>query len=144
MLEHAIEPDGPEEPATPPKTAAEFYVPKHTAEALNGNAQAPKIKRFSRKMLAGVAVVAGLAIVLAFTVGLQQPPPKPPEPVATTSKPPVPNADVNALPAGYDQMTPQLGEPRPGDHPEPPAVLPNEIADQFELLGREKPLVNIA
>ena len=47
-------------------------------------------------------------------MGLQQPPPKPPEPVATTSKPPVPNADVNALPAGYDQMTPQLGEPRPG------------------------------
>jgi hypothetical protein len=63
----------------------------------------------------GWLVVAGLVIVLAFTVGLQQPPPKPPEPVATTSKPPVPSADVNALPGGYDQMTPQLGEPRPGD-----------------------------
>jgi type IV secretory pathway VirB10-like protein len=116
MLEHAIEPDGLEERATPPKaTAAEFYLPKHTAEALNGNTQAPKVKRFSRKMLIGVALVAGLVIILAFTVGLQQPPPKPPEPVATTSKPPGPSADVNALPGGYDQMTPQLGEPRPGD-----------------------------
>ena len=116
MLEHVIEPGGPEERATPPKApAADFYVPKQTADALNGNAKAPKVKRFSRKMLVGVALVAGLVIILAFTVGLKQPPPKPPEPVATTAKPPVPSADVNALPGGYDEMTPQLGEPRPGD-----------------------------
>ena len=115
MLEHAIEPDGPDEPAKPPKPQAEFYVPKLTAEALNGKTEAPKVKRFSRKMLAGVALVAALVIILAFTVGLQLPPPKPLEAAATTSKPPGPSADVNALPGGYDQMTPQLGEPRPGD-----------------------------
>jgi type IV secretion system protein VirB10 len=116
MLEHAIDPEGPDANAEPPKPPTpDFYVPKHTAEALNGQSPAPKVKRFSRKMLIGVAFAGGLIIVLAFAVGLQQPPQKAPEPVASTVKPPGPAADVNALPSGYDQLPPPLGEPRPGD-----------------------------
>ena len=116
MLEHAIEPDGPEDSEGSPKPEeSEYYVPKQTAEALNGNGEAPRVKRFSRKMIAGVTFVIGLVVCLAFAVGLQRPTAKPPEPVATTAKPPLPSANVNALPGGYDQLPPQLGDPRPGD-----------------------------
>jgi len=116
MLEHAIEPDGPKEgAATPPAPAADFYVPKHTAQALNGHAPAPPVKRFSRKMLIIAAFVAGLVIVLAFKVGLEAPPPAtPPQPPATPDKPPAANAAVNSLPDRYDQVLP-LGDRGSGD-----------------------------
>lgn len=114
MLELGMTPDGTGENAAASSPEDAHYVPTQSAEPLTGKGSAPSVKRFSRKMLIGVALVAGVVIALAFTVGLQPPPLKPPEPVATTAKPPVPNSDVNALPGGYDQV-PQLGEPRPGD-----------------------------
>src|SRR5271166_5001981 len=113
MLEHGTAPEATGENAGA-SPEDDFYVPKQSAEPLTGKGSAPSVKRFSRKMLIGVALGAGAVIALAFTVGLQPPPTKPPEPVATTAKPPVPNSDVNALPGGYDQVV-QLGEPRPGD-----------------------------
>ena len=117
MLEHAIDTEetGPE-PAPPAGSAQEhYYTPKHAAEALNGSGKAPRVKRFSRKMLAIGGLIAGLVVILAFWVGLRQPKAKVPEPVATTSQPPVPSAEVNSLRGGYDSVVPQLGEPRPGD-----------------------------
>ena len=118
MLEHGIDaPEAPEDPAAsvlkPPD--ADHYVPKHTAEALTGSAKPPGVKRFNRKAIAAIAVIAGAVITLAFWVGLQQAKPKPPEPVATTAKPPMPNSTVTSLPGGYEEMAPQLGAPRPGD-----------------------------
>jgi type IV secretory pathway VirB10-like protein len=117
MLEHAIGPEEPgNEPAVAPGSAEDdYYTPKHTAEALTGTGRAPGVKRFNRKMLAIIGVIAGVVIILAFAVGLQPPKVKAPEPVATTAKPPVPNAVVNSLPGDYDTVVPQLGEPRPGD-----------------------------
>jgi type IV secretion system protein TrbI len=116
MLEHAIDPeDSGSEPAPPRGSDDDHYVPQHTAEPLSGGGKAPGVKRFNRKMLAIIGAVAGVVIVLAFAVGLQQPKAKAPEPVATTSKPPVPNEAVNSLPGGYDSVVPQLGDPRPGD-----------------------------
>jgi type IV secretion system protein TrbI len=116
MLEHAIGPeDAGSEPVLPPGSEDDHYIPKHTAEPLSGGGKAPNVKRFNRKMLAIIAAVAGVVIILAFAVGLQQPKAKAPEAVATTSKPPVPNEAVNALPGGYDSVVPQLGDPRPGD-----------------------------
>jgi type IV secretion system protein VirB10 len=116
MLEHAIEPEAGNEPVPSTESADDdYYTPKHTADALTGSGKAPSVKRFNRKMLAIIGVVAGVVIILAFAVGLQQPKAKAPDPVATTGKPPVPNAAVNSLPGGYDSMVPQLGEPRPGD-----------------------------
>lgn len=114
MLEQAIDPDGPAG-GPPPPAEEDHYVPKHTADALTGSGKPPKVKRFNRKMLSIIGVGGGAVIILAFAVGLQQPKLKPPEPVAATAKPPVPNAAVNSLPGGYDSMVPQLGEPRPGD-----------------------------
>jgi type IV secretory pathway VirB10-like protein len=117
VLEHVIDPNdagrGPVPPAGPPE--ADHYIPKHSAETLTGSAKAPSVKRFNRKMLLIMGAVAGVVIILAFAVGLQQPKLKAPEPVATTLKPPVPNAAVNSLPGGYDTVIPPLGEPRPGD-----------------------------
>lgn len=117
MLEHAIDPEhAGTEPAVPPGSVEDHhYVPPHTAEPLLGGGKAPSVKRFNRKMLAIIAAVAGVVVILAFAVGLQQPKAKAPEPVATTSKPPVPNETVNSLPGGYDSVVPQLGDPRPGD-----------------------------
>src|SRR5271170_4335065 len=102
MLEHAIDPDEGGSGPAPSTAAAEdsYYIPKHTAEALTGSGKPPRVKRFNRKMLAIIAAVGGVVIILAFAVGLQQPNAKAPEPVATTTKPPVPNADVNSLPSG--------------------------------------------
>jgi len=108
-----MEPDDGTPPAKAP--AADYYVPPQTAEALTGNAKAPGVKRFSRKMLIGIALVAGAVITLAFTVGLQAPKTKPPQALETPAPPPVPNADVNALPNSYEEVIPQLGEQRPGD-----------------------------
>ena len=116
MLEHGINPAHTDsEPAPSPGPLDEHYVPKHTAEPLSGGGKVPSVKRFNRKMLALIGAVAGIVIILAFAVGLQQPKTKAAEPVATTSKPPVPNAAVNALPGDYDSAVPQLGAPRPGD-----------------------------
>jgi type IV secretion system protein TrbI len=117
MLEHAIGPEeaGNEPAAAPGSTEDDYYTPKHSAEALTGSGKAPSVKRFNRKMLAIIGVIAGVVIILAFAVGLQPPKAKAPEPVATTAKPPVPTAAVNSLPGGYDTVVPQLGEPRPGD-----------------------------
>ena len=116
MLEHAIEPEGGSEAAPSTESAEDdYYTPKHTADVLTGSGKAPSVKRFNRKMLAIIGVIAGIVIILAFAVGLQQPKAKAPDSVSTTGKPPVPNAAVNSLPGGYDSMVPQLGEPRPGD-----------------------------
>jgi type IV secretion system protein TrbI len=117
MLEHAIDSEeggsGPAASTAPAKDG--YYIPKHTAEALTGSGKPPKVKRFNRKTLAIIGAIAGAVIILAFVVGLKQLKPKAPEAVATTTKPPVPNAMVNSMPGGYDAITPQLGEPRPGD-----------------------------
>jgi type IV secretory pathway VirB10-like protein len=118
MLEHGIDPpnDGKEVPSPAGGSAEDdYYIPKHTAEALTGSAKAPSVKRFNRKMLAIIGAVAGVVVILAFAVGLQPPKAKAPEAAATTARPPVPNAAVNSLPGGYDTPVPQLGEPRPGD-----------------------------
>lgn len=115
MLEHGIDPDEPGGGLPSPPVEEDHYVPKHTADALTGGGTPPRVKRFNRKMLIIIGVVSSVVIILAFAVGLQQPKAKPPEPVAATTKPPVPNAVVNSLPGGYDSMVPQLGEPRPGD-----------------------------
>src|ERR1019366_833701 len=91
MLEHAIDSAGPNEnPAPSPKSADDdYYVPKQSAEALSGRAKGPSVKRFNRKMIARIPVGAGAVVPLGFEVGLRQPKPRPPEPVATTAKPPV-------------------------------------------------------
>src|SRR6202790_5688691 len=117
MLEHAIDPDEAGSGPAPSTAPAEdsYYIPKHAAEALTGSGKPPRVKRFNRKMLALIGAIAGVVIVLAFAVGLQQPKVKPPEAVATTARSPVPNAAVNSLPGGYDAVVPQLGDPRPGD-----------------------------
>jgi type IV secretion system protein TrbI len=115
MLEQALDPDEAGSGAQPAPAGEDHYVPQHTAEALTGNGKPPEVKRFNRKMLAIMSVIAGAVIILAFAVGLQQPKAKPPEPVATTAKPPVPSAVVNSLPGGYESIVPELGEPRPGD-----------------------------
>jgi len=117
MLEHAIDPEEGGSGPAPSTAAAEdgYYIPKHTAEALTGSGKPPRVKRFNRKMLALIGVIAGVVVILAFAVGLQAPKAKAPEAVATTAKPPVPNAAVNSLPGGYDAVVPQLGDPRPGD-----------------------------
>jgi type IV secretion system protein VirB10 len=115
MLEHAIEAEEPKSNAAPPPPPAEFYVPKHNAQALNGSAPAPRVKRFSRKMLLGVTVVTSLVILLAVKAGLETPPPaKAPELPATPEKPPAANAAVNSLPDRYDEVLP-LGDRQPGD-----------------------------
>jgi type IV secretory pathway VirB10-like protein len=115
MLEHATESAGSEEPPPPKPNGDDFYIPKETPESLTGSGKAPSVKRFNRKMLAIIGAIAGVVIILAFAVGLQPPKPKAPEPVATTARPPVPNAAVNSLPGGYDALVPQLGEARAGD-----------------------------
>jgi type IV secretory pathway VirB10-like protein len=115
MLEHPIESADSNEPPLPKPNDDEFYVPKDAPEALTGSGKAPSVKRFNRKMLALIGSIAGVVIILAFAVGLKSPKPKAPEPVATTAKPPVPNAAVNSLPGGYDALVPQLGEARAGD-----------------------------
>lgn len=110
MLEHATDPPSD----VPPKSAEEpFYIPKHSPEPLTGSAKAPSVKRFNRKMIAGIAVVAGSVITLAFWVGLNQPKAKPAETFEAAPKPPLPNAAINSLAGSYE--VPQLGEPRPGD-----------------------------
>src|SRR5271155_3554390 len=114
MLEHGTESAGSDEPPPPKSTGDEFYIPKETPEALTGSGKAPSVKRFNRKMLAIIGAIAGVVIILAFAVGLQPPKPKAAEPVATTARPPVPNAAVNSLPGGYDALVPQLGEARAG------------------------------
>lgn len=91
MLEHGIDaPDAGEDPAASvlKPADADHYVPKHTAEVLTGSARPPSVKRFNRKAVAAIAVIAGAVITLAFWMGLQQAKPKPPEPVATTANPP--------------------------------------------------------
>lgn len=115
MLEHAIESPEGKEPPPPESTEDLYYTPTKTAEALTGNAQAPRVKRLNRKMLALLGVIAGGVIILAFAVGLQPPKVKASKPVATTVNPPMPNAVVDSLPGGYEDTVPQLGEPRPGD-----------------------------
>jgi type IV secretion system protein TrbI len=115
MLEHGTESADPNDPPPPKPNDDEFYVPKEAPEALTGTGKAPGVKRFNRKMLALIGAIAGVVVILAFAVGLQPPKPKAPEPVATTAKPPVPNAAVNSLPGGYDALVPQLGEARAGD-----------------------------
>jgi type IV secretory pathway VirB10-like protein len=112
MLEPTM--DGADGEDPPKATEEPYYVPKETAAALTGRGKAPSVKRFNRKMLAGLAVVAGVVVVLAFAVGLKTPKTKAPEAAATTARPPVPNAEVNALPGDYDAVA-QLGDPRPGD-----------------------------
>jgi type IV secretion system protein TrbI len=118
MLEHGTDSSDPSETAVKnaPTGAEEpaHYVPPHKAEALTGKGVAPSVKRFNPKMIVGIAVVAGTIIALAFWVGLQKPKPKPTPTVTTTDTPPVPGAEVAALPNNYDGV-PQLGEPRPGD-----------------------------
>jgi type IV secretion system protein TrbI len=111
VLEHVIDPDEPEEPA--PRDE-EYYVPPQKADALSGIAKAPSVKRFNRKMLVAIALIAGAVITLAFTVGLQPPKPKAPEAVPVSAKAPIPSAAVNSLPSNYSDV-PQLGDPRPGD-----------------------------
>src|ERR1700678_3873871 len=113
MLEHTIDGAQGEEPQK--STEETYYVPKETAEALSGRGKAPSVKRFNRRMLAILSAIGGLVIVLAFAVGLKAPKATAPEPAATTAKPPVPNAAVNALPGDYDAPVAQLGDPRPGD-----------------------------
>jgi type IV secretion system protein TrbI len=116
MLEHAIdadEPGGQQGEVTPEDNG--YYVPPMSAEALSGKDKAPKVKRFNRKMLIAMAVMGAVVITLAFAMGLQTPKPKAPEPVGATTKPPVPNAAVNALPSSYSEAIPTLGTPRPGD-----------------------------
>ena len=93
----------------------DYYVPPMSAEALSGKDKVPSVKRFNRKMLIAIALIATVVITLAFAMGLKAPKIKAPEPVATTSKPPVPNAAINALPSSYSESVPNLGDPRPGD-----------------------------
>jgi type IV secretory pathway VirB10-like protein len=117
MLEHVIDADEPgagRGDASTPKDD-DYYVPPMSAEALSGKDKVPSVKRFNRKMLFAIAIIATVVITLAFAMGLQAPKAKAPEPLATTSKPPVPNAAVNALPSSYSDSAPNLGDPRPGD-----------------------------
>jgi type IV secretory pathway VirB10-like protein len=118
MLEHATG-DTPEAPTPDAKTSGpqeeDFYTPPTAAERLTGDAKAPSVKRFNRKMLAAIAVVGSTVIAIAFTVGLQKPKPKAAEALATASKPPVPGAEVDALPSNYSGGVPDLGEARNGD-----------------------------
>lgn len=103
------------DPPPPPPTEEAYYTPKESAGALTGKDQGPKVKRFNPKMLALIGSVGGVIVIAAFWVGLQVPKAKPPAAAATSSKPPMPPVDVNALPGGYDAMVPSLGDPRPGD-----------------------------
>jgi len=112
MLDQAANPE--EEGRALPKEE-EHYTPKHAAEPLTSKLPSPNVKRFNRKMLALLLVVAVVVVTLAFAVGLQQPKLKAPEPVAITAKPPVPNEHVNALPTSYSAGVPELREPRAGD-----------------------------
>ena len=114
MLEHGTDAAGTDSPPPSPKEE-EYYTPQEGAGALTGKDKAPTPKRFNRRMLAGIGALGALIAIAAFWVGLKVPQAKAPEAVATPSRPPVPNESVNALPAGYDAMVPQLGDPRPGD-----------------------------
>jgi type IV secretory pathway VirB10-like protein len=120
MLEHGTDGSESETPNAAPKGAAatgsepDHYVPPHRPEALTGKGKAPSVKRFNPKMIIGIALVGGIIIALAFTVGLQKPKPKAAsETAAEVAAPPVPGPDIAALPNNYDAV--QLGEPRPGD-----------------------------
>jgi type IV secretion system protein VirB10 len=118
MLEHAT--DDPSETAPPASKPSnppdeDYYTPPKAAERLTGEAKAPSVKRFNRKMVATIAVVAIAVIAIAFTVGLQQPKPKAAQASPTSNQSPVPGAEVNALPSNYSGGVPNLGEPRNGD-----------------------------
>jgi type IV secretion system protein VirB10 len=109
-------------PASADKEEA-YYVPPLAAEPLNGRAPAPSVKRFNRKTVALVAVIAATIITLAFVVGLQRPTRKAAASAENSAASPLPGPAVSALPGSYQDygsgpgqgQVPQLGEPRPGD-----------------------------
>jgi len=83
-------------------------------------------------------------VVGAFWMGLQVPKAKPPAAAESSSKPPMPPVDVNALPGGYDAVVPSLGAPHPGDlgsvGTEVPGSAPNAnaTAAQHQLTPLEQ------
>ena len=120
MLDQPTE--GADAPTSPDKEE-EFYVPKLAAEALNGRAPAPSVKRFNRKTLAVLAAIAAIVVILAFAVGLKRPTRKDASPAESGARSPLPGPAVSALPSSYQDygsasghaQVPQLGEARPGD-----------------------------
>ena len=114
MLEQAAGAESAD-PPTPPPDEEPYYTPKDSAGALTGKDKAPSVKRFNPKMLALIGTVGGIVVVGAFWMGLQVPKAKPPAAAESSSKPPMPPVDVNALPGGYDAVVPSLGDPHPGD-----------------------------
>ena len=90
-------------------------MPPMKPEPLSGQGRAPSVKRFNRKMLALIAIVAAIVITFAFAIGLQHPKSKAPASADRASRTPTPNDAVNQLPSNYSEVVPVLGEPRPGD-----------------------------
>ena len=102
VLEHATDPpsDVPPEGGRSPSTSRSTLP-----EPLPATPRHPSVKRFNRKMIAGIAVVAGSVITLAFWVGLNQPKAKPAEALEAAPKPPLPNAAIE-FPPGQLRGTP--------------------------------------
>lgn len=89
-------------------------TPHDTAAAMRLRADPPRVTRISRKVIVGLAVVAGLGFGAALIYGLQSPDRTvAPEEFITTDRRQPANG-LRDLPGSYDAI-PQLGPPLPGD-----------------------------